>query len=303
MAFSFYDMILKYNPYHDARGRFTSGSGAASFSLGGSKTQRERAVARETERTAGMSGGTASQSRQEEKPATVSAAVIAMCGKEGFEEFDTPNKPNKYGPDDPRWGTEPGEYTVYRTGGLDRDVIFTANKFDGASSYTTPFPSGRSVLVKDADYDPERLGVNSYTVTIKKPFVAKNLNDAYETLYGEKVNLDPSDAQKRKGVTTGDLWVKADNKITKTLKSKGYDAWTMTNPAPPAEKEMNILSKGNMKKTSRKVPKDVKERLEKEVAKDGYYANAYKNGKQIMDIDQWFKTDKYRQGKAEGKWN
>jgi hypothetical protein len=55
-ALSFND-ILKHNPYHDARGRFTSGSGATSFSLGGSDKQRAGAIAREKERTAGMGAG------------------------------------------------------------------------------------------------------------------------------------------------------------------------------------------------------------------------------------------------------
>ena len=41
------DVVEKYNPYHDKRGRFTSAGGAASFSIGGSGKGQQTAIANE----------------------------------------------------------------------------------------------------------------------------------------------------------------------------------------------------------------------------------------------------------------
>lgn len=53
MALTFAEVIAKYNPHHDARGRFSTADGAASFSLGGTAAQRAKAIEREKERNPG----------------------------------------------------------------------------------------------------------------------------------------------------------------------------------------------------------------------------------------------------------
>lgn len=228
--------------------------------------------------------------------------IEAMVGKEVLVEFDNGNHPNKYPPDDPRWGTEPGTYTVYRAGDLGREsVVFTANTYKGSESYADAFPQDGDVPIS-----VERSAVNTYTVEIKNPYVSKDVTSTYEELFGKKLRLTPTRSEINKGITTGDLWVKADERISKRLKSKGYDAWTMTDPAPPAIREMNIFgaAKKTMKKTARKVPDNVKETWKKEAQKDGFWAHAYRNGKPTgMTIRDWFKTDEYKKGKAAGKWN
>ena len=230
---------------------------------------------------------------------TSEPAVRNMVGEDNLVEFDTGNHPNKYDPNDPRWGTEPGVYTVYRAGGLERDIIFTANTYDGSKSYAEAFPNN------GGDINPERSGVNIYTVEVKNPYVSKDLSTTYNELFGKKLRLTPTSSESKKGITSGDLWVKADEQICKKLKSKGYDAWTMTDPAPPAIREMNIfgLAKSSMVKTGHKIPELVKNTWKEEADENGYFAHAYKNGKRTgLTIDEWFKTDEYKKGKAAGKW-
>ena len=232
--------------------------------------------------------------------AKATKAVMEMVGKDNLVEFDNGNHPNKFAPDDPRWGTEAGVYTVYRTGDLSRDIIFTANTYEGSAVYADAFPKEAHMSIA-----PDRSGVNTYTVKIKNPYVSKDLGSTYEALFGKKVRLDPTSSEMKKGVTTGDLWVKADERICKKLKSLGYDAWTMTNPAPPAIREMNILGKAkdSMTKTARKVPDRVKKEWAKEASEGGFFAHAYKNGKPTgLTISEWFKSDDYKKGKAAGKW-
>ena len=226
--------------------------------------------------------------------------VRNMVGEDNLIEFDENNRPNKYSPDDPRWGTEPGIYTVYRAGNLERDIVFTANTYEGSKSYAEAFPSS-----ENSDINPDRSGVNTYIVEVKNPYVSKDLSTTYQELFGKKLRLEPTGAEIKKGITSGDLWVKADERICKKLKSKGYDAWTMTDPAPPAIREMNIFgsAKNSMVKTARKIPDSVKKKWEEEAKKNGFYSNAFKDGKRTgLTINEWFKTDAYKKGKAEGKW-
>lgn len=248
-----------------------------------------------------MGRGSSGLSKKSGGGGGASKAVLDMVGAGALNEFDTGKHPNKYDPTDPRWGTEPGTYTVYRAGDLSRDsVVFTANTYEGSQMYAEAFPDSAS---KDIDY--ERAGVNTYTVEIKNPYVSKDISSAYKDLFGKDLRLTPTASELKKGMTSGDLWVKADDKISKKLKSKGYDAWTMTNPAPPANKEMNIFgnAKKSMVKTARKVPDRVKKQWETEAKKGGFFAHAYKNGKSTgLTINDWFKTDDYKKGRALGKW-
>jgi hypothetical protein len=218
---------------------------------------------------------------------TWSDKAKTMIGEENLREYDTPNKPNKYAPDDPRWGTEPGEYTVYRSGSTDRGMVFTGESFKGVEDYTD--------LYGETDKDA-RLAVNSYTVSIKKPYVSESMPTTYKALFGKDVNLNSAKV-------VGDAWVKADNRIAAALKKKGYDAWLMTSPAPPAKKELVILGNNPMKETSRIIPDAMHKKIEKHAAEDGFFANSYVNNRKTMSFEEWWKSDKYKEGKAQGKWN
>ena len=144
---------------------------------------------------------------------------------------------NKYAPDDEKWGTEPGTYTIYRTGDPREGIGFFANTYAGAEAYTT----SEKGLAGNGGELLTRPFVDTYEVTITKPFVSERLADAYEKLFGKKVRLEPTSGEMKKGLTSADLWAKADQKIAKELKKRGHDAWVMTKPAPPAKREMNII--------------------------------------------------------------
>lgn len=45
------DVVEKYNPYHDSKGRFTSASGAASFSIGSNSKGAKTAIENEKKTT------------------------------------------------------------------------------------------------------------------------------------------------------------------------------------------------------------------------------------------------------------
>lgn len=218
--------------------------------------------------------------------------VEEMVGKEAIREYDTGDHPNKYPPDDPKWGTEPGVYTVYRTGEMNRNIIFTGNKFEGVDSYTTRYPEEEQVggakqsLVR-------RSAVYTYTVEVKRPYVARNLHDTYMRLFGKK----PS--------KSANGWIAADNKIRKELEKRGYDAWCMTEPAPPAEKELNLFgaSIATMQETGRKIPDDVKNAWEAAVELGTFESYEYSNGKyRPRDYDEFMESDAYKVGKAQNKW-
>jgi hypothetical protein len=211
-----------------------------------------------------------------------------MIGESNLKEWRDPVLPNKYSPTDARWGTEAGEYTVYRTGNLERKIIFTGNTEDSVAWYAEAFP--------EQDF-AERIAVKSYTANITNPYVSRDMPSAYEALFGSRPDLYGT-----KKLTTGDLWVRADNKITAELKRRGYDAWTMTSPAPPADKEMILFNQKSLTLTGRKIPDRVATRWLEEADKGGFFANSYVDGKSTMDIREWFLTDAYKAGKAAGLW-
>jgi hypothetical protein len=132
-------------------------------------------------------------------------------------------------------------YTGYRSGNLKRkNGIFLANKYDGAAEYS------KSLLDSEGGKDKDRPFVDTYAVKIEKPFVATNIGDTYEKLFGESIG----------DLSSGAKWLRSDNKIMSELAKQGYDAWLMTNPAPPADKELVIIGKEtrkNMEHTARKV--------------------------------------------------
>lgn len=65
-AQSFHEIIAKYNPYHDNMGRFSTADAHTSFSLGGTAAQRDKAIAREKERS-GSSGAAAGKAEEPKK--------------------------------------------------------------------------------------------------------------------------------------------------------------------------------------------------------------------------------------------
>lgn len=148
--------------------------------------------------------------------------------------------PNDVPSNSPEWGTKPGKYTVFRAGRLNRNVIFTGNNFSSVGAYS------------DVDVENgERIAVKAYTIDVKKPFVAENIFDSYEKLFDDEI----------KGELTASKWKSLDLKIAKKAREMGYDVWVMTNPAPPADKEMNIIGNNLLKEirktkpTAQKVPK------------------------------------------------
>lgn len=214
----------------------------------------------------------------------VSPEVKKMIGEKNLIEWDIKNKPNKYDPDDYRWGTEPGKYTVYRSGSLDRDIIFTGNEMDGVQWYTESFPN---------EIGDDKIAVKTYTVEIKNPFVSTDMPDAYKKLFNKKAP----------DTSNPDNWIKADERIMKAIKKKGYDAWTMTSPAPPAKAEMVLFKDHDMVQTSRVIPDKNVEYWEKQAKENGFWAHAFVDGKHVMTVEEWWKTEAYKAGKAAGKWN
>jgi hypothetical protein len=226
------------------------------------------------------SGGDSGSSSEEpnkkfRKLADVSEGVRKMVGDGCLMEYDTGQpRLNAVPPTSPLWGSKPGIYTVYRAGNLDRNIVFTANTFKGAEEYASAFS-------EEGDIDPLRAGVTAYTVELKNPYRSRNIQEAYQDLFGKDVN----DLRDR----SADGWTKADNKIRGRLNALGYDAWVMSDPAPPADKEMNIFNpkKSKMTPIAFKLPEETKTRWEGAVDSGGYYKDVFDDGDRIMTYEQW----------------
>lgn len=128
------------------------------------------------------------------------------------------------------WGVKPGEYKAWRSGNLDskRGIFFAVDK-KGAEAYS----------------GIHKTPAKQYIVTVKKPLVAKRLEDAYAELTGIKKEdilreRDSSD-------NVNDWWRDLDKKIFKLAKKQGYDSITYTHPAPPAVKEMIVFDKNSIR--------------------------------------------------------
>ena len=82
------EIVEKYNPYHDSKGRFTTAGGATSFSIASrsglewDKKNVERAIEREKQRTAGAGDGAARIKTAEDDLKTVlkEGAVVNFAG-------------------------------------------------------------------------------------------------------------------------------------------------------------------------------------------------------------------------------
>lgn len=78
--------ILKFNPYHDAKGRFSNANGYTSFTYAPGKSKaHDMAIAREKERQAGAAAGTQTKHRDEEE-LEGDAAIAAIMQDTGVSK-------------------------------------------------------------------------------------------------------------------------------------------------------------------------------------------------------------------------
>lgn len=173
--------------------------------------------------------------------------IAKHVGKEKLEEFgdmDTLSKANDYINED--WGTKAGNYVVFRSGDIKRDdVIFFAGNYGYAEDY--------SRIQRDDDEDISgKHNVRAYRVSIKKPFVCENIQDALHKLFGKNAKHDDYE------------WENENKQIVDILRSKGYDSWLIRNPLDPTAKELNIVSEDlirtmkNRKPIAKKIPDNIK---------------------------------------------
>lgn len=123
------------------------------------------------------------------------------------------------------WGEKPGKYTIYRSGELKdnpRGLYFSPD-FEGAQPYGE--------------------NVQTYEVTIQKPFVVKNQKEAIEKL-GGKYPIQSGDE-----VEWGR---KVDRLLVSLVKKTDYDSVVLTDPAPPALKEMMLINGKSVKEKIKK---------------------------------------------------
>lgn len=145
-----FDEILKFNPYHDEKGRFAPADRAASFTYAPGKSKaHDLAIAREKERQAGAAGSGGSAEVHSPKP-----------GKITYESED-------FG--------KPGTYVVYRNGAIGTSgMLFFAPKKETADTYASNHGDGNT---------------SEYEVTVKNPLVVRGAGDgnclyqAYNTLH------------------------------------------------------------------------------------------------------------------------
>lgn len=81
-----------------------------------------------------------------------------------------------------------------------------------------------------------------YKVTTKKTFVARNLHDAWQKLFGKRLDLNEIDIR-RKLKSVGLAWRWADQQVAKRLRARGFDSFILTAPAPPAKHEIALIGK------------------------------------------------------------
>lgn len=123
---------------------------------------------------------------------------------------------NKFPATSHAWGTQPGTYTVFRSGDLNNpNGIYTANSFEGASAYST---GSAYHNIQGIAFKP-RSTVEAYEVDIKRPYVAASIEEAYQKLFTRNL---PKNWQKN--------WSQIDAEINKALKKRGYDAFVMQRP-------------------------------------------------------------------------
>lgn len=124
------------------------------------------------------------------------------------------------------WGTKPATLTAWHAGGTanaEKNGIFFSPNKGGAEPYSK------------GGVPPKQ-----YAVTIKNPLVATRVEYAYAELSGTPVAKVFETKSKTKNVQA--YWLSLDKKVAKLAQKKGYDAITYTDPAPPAPREIVMLS-------------------------------------------------------------
>lgn len=124
------------------------------------------------------------------------------------------------------WGTTPGTFTAWHSGGTanaEKNGIFFSPDKGGAEPYSK------------GGVPPKQ-----YTVTVKNPYVTTRVEDAYAELSGTPIAKVLDAKHKAKSVQAH--WLSLDKKVAKLAQKKGHDAITYTDPAPPAPRELVLLS-------------------------------------------------------------
>ena len=146
--------------------------------------------------------------------------ILSTCKK--LEKYKIKQETSKeFGAD---WGVKPGQYTVYRAGGVTgakRGIFFSMDK-KGADAYST-----------------SKNPTQKYDIDIKNPLVMTEVKAAYSELTGKSMSEILKERDSVDNVN--DWWRKIDAKVARLAKEKGYDAITYTDPAPPATRELILL--------------------------------------------------------------
>ena len=154
--------VLKFNPYHDSRGRFASASSYSSFTYAPGKSKaHDLAIAREKERQAAAGGSSEVHSL---KP-----------GKITYESED-------FG--------QPGTYVVYRNGAIgNKGMLFFSPKKETADSYAFDHGDGNTTEYEVQVKNP---------LVIRGISDASCVSTAYRTLNPDKPMSGPMTAAKWK---------------------------------------------------------------------------------------------------------
>lgn len=151
---------------------------------------------------------------------------------------------------------------VYRVGPLrdftaERGVYFGSDP-DSIKSYSGIHPGH---------------AIKPWQVQARRAFVAHNLHQAWQTVYGKRLDLNEIDIRlKLQSTAKAGRW--ADEKLAKTLRSRGFDALIYRKPAPPAKHEIALIGK-----TAQATPIDSTSlRAGSRIASDAAYLAAVQRG-------------------------
>lgn len=124
------------------------------------------------------------------------------------------------------WGTKPGEYVAYRSGEVkgEKRGIFLSMDRKGAKMYS------KGGEVKTIEY----------RVNIKNPLVGERVEEVYADLVGE--NAHEVYERKNRSGDINKFWRELDAKVITLAEKEGYDSIVYTKPAPPALRELVLVS-------------------------------------------------------------
>lgn len=210
-AFTF-DEILKFNPYHDSKGRFSNADGATSFTYSPGKSKaHDLAIQREKERD---------------------SASASAAGSGGSADVHSA-KPGKINYESEDFG-KPGTYIVYRNGAIGKNgMLFFAPKKEAADSYASSHGNGNTT---------------EYEVQVKNPLVIRGVSDAQCVSQAYNI-LNPD--KPMKGPMTSAKWIKADKaNAAKIGEGKEYDAILYEVDGKPQELQIPAKSAASLKQTA-----------------------------------------------------